>query len=226
MVLLETVEVKLEWSDLDRLTYHSRPELVRSPGVHVSDLLRQTALRQNLYTEEDRQDDMPLRILLGLAFEESAARLYPTMHWQPGEVEHGGLAGSPDGLSILAQFDLPNNAAVDEFKYTGKSMRRKGAPTQPNYTVLLEDLKDIREEWIWMHQGMSYVNLLRRMRIGYDRMNLCRFHICWKYGAYVRPFTEIYMRYLVQFSEPELAGNWALLQLNKKHVESGGKVWR
>jgi hypothetical protein len=44
---------------------------------------------------------------------------------------------------------------------------------------------------------------------------LCRFHICWKYGNYTKPFTEKYVRYLVEFDDAELRGNWAMLQTYK-----------
>lgn len=222
MRVLETVEIQPEWSDLDNLTYHARPEPVRSPGVHVSDVLRHVAIQGRMYTEEDRADEMPLRILLGLAFEEMAARLYEDMWWQPGEMSWDGIAGSPDGITQIVyeaeeMIGLPDRRGhyaawcVDEFKYTGKSQRVKGGKA--------DELKDIRTEWMWMQQGMSYVNLLRRAYgKRYARLNKCRFHICWKYGAYVRPMQEVYMRYLVEFLEPELLGNWALLMTSKNEV--------
>jgi hypothetical protein len=200
--VLEVVEVQTQWSDLANLTYHERHEMTRNPGVHVSDVLRYVAIKHKTYTEEDRDDDMPLRVLLGLAFEEAAARLYAGMIWQPGQVEVDGVTGSPDGLSVLDE-----GGAVDEFKYTGKSQRVKGGNA--------DELKDIRTEWMWMQQGMSYCNLLRRSKKVFAGMKLCRFHICWKYGNYCFPLTETYVRYLIEFTEPELAGNWAMLQAYK-----------
>lgn len=168
-----------------------------------------------MYTEEDRKDDMPLRVLLGLAFEESAARLYPKMHWQPGQIEWDGVIGSPDGISPIP-FSDPQTHYIDEFKYTGKSQRVKGAKTQANGTVADKDLKDIRGEWLWMQQGMSYLNLLRLANVKYRKIRLARFHICWKYGPYAPfPYEERYMRYLVEFSDAELRGNWAMLQERK-----------
>jgi hypothetical protein len=207
MRVLEIVEVQLQWPDLENLTYHERPKMTRNPGVHVSDVLRHVAIKHKTYTEEDRDDDMPLRVLLGLAFEESAARLYAGMIWQPGQIEVDGVTGSPDGLSVLDVDGVGGMGAVDEFKYTGKSQRVKGGGA--------DELKDIRTEWSWMQQGMSYLNLLRRSKKVFAGMRLCRFHICWKYGNYVRPYAEKYMRYLVEFEEAELRGNWAMLQTYK-----------
>jgi hypothetical protein len=220
MKLLEVVEINLQWSDLDSLTYHSRQETKRSGGEHVSDVLkvlREYSIAKNMYTQEDREDDMPLRILLGLAFEESAARLYPLMNWQPGEAMSDDLIGSPDGLSVVEDF---NGICVDEFKYTGKSQRIKGRKPQPNGKLRAEDLKDIRQEWLWIQQGMAYINLLRRSE-GWEDLCMCRFHICWKMGDYTFPTTERYYRYLVQFEEAELRGNWAMMQAFRK--ELGGE---
>lgn len=238
MKVIEIVEVKPEWSDLNNLTYHPRPAtLARAPGIHVSGILKELALQQNLFTNEDRDDEMPLRILLGLGFEEAAARLYPTMMWQPGELVFNGIAGNPDGLDTVPSTwvipfantkayhqyiqDWPTALCVDEFKYTGKSQRVKGTKPQPDGTFRPEDLKDIRTEWMWMQQGMSYINLYRKTNNTFahiQKLNLCRFHICWKFGTYTYPQSEVYMRYLVEFTEAELNGNWAMLMAFK-----GGK---
>jgi hypothetical protein len=227
MTVLDITEVRLEWSDLNRLTYHPRPEMIRSGSEeqHVSHVLKSIAQQQKRWTKEDELDDMPLRILLGLAFEEAAARLYKHMIWQPGEIEFDGLIGSPDGISILngiptrsEQVALSQVAlvCVDEFKYSGKSQRIKGRKPQPDGNLRSEDLKDIRTEWLWMQQCQTYINLLRRrFPKEYKNLNLGRFHICWKYGAYVFPMLEVYYRYLVQFTEEELAGNWAMMQAFK-----------
>lgn len=218
MKVLQTTEVRLEWADLANLTYHARNSAARSTGnVHVSDVLRRVTRKLKLYTDEDREDDMPLRILLGLAFEESAARLYSGMWWQPGEfvLDDGigcAVVGSPDGIEELPCFQYdPNNPTewyVHEFKYTGKSMRVKGGKA--------DQLKDIRTEWFWMHQGMSYVNMLRARGLKSSR---CWFHICWKFGVYGEwPQTERYYKYLVEFDDRDLEGNLIMLNTHKDDV--------
>lgn len=242
MEVLEQVDIKLEWSDLANLTYHPRQDEMRQAGItHVSDVIRHVAIQHGQFTNEDREDEMPLRILLGLAFEEAAARLYRDMHWQPGQLEWDGVVGSPDGSTIIPYphvvpwttdnpFPLPQGywvggaPCVDEFKYTGKSQRIKGAKTRADGQVDPNDLKDIRTEWTWMQQGMAYVNLFRRVLPDlYEaaKMCLCRYHICWKYGDYRFPLTERYVRYLVRFTEAELRGNWAMLQAHKKDILNG-----
>ena len=234
MTVLDITEVRLEWSDLNHLTYHPRPEMIRSGSEeqHVSHVLKSIAQQQKRWTKEDELDDMPLRILLGLAFEEAAARLYRKMIWQPGEIEFDGLIGSPDGISLVEHLYytttpwstekppkdswIGGRPCVDEFKYSGKSQRIKGCKPRPDGNLRSEDLKDIRTEWLWMQQCQTYINLLRRrFPKEYKNLNLGRFHICWKYGAYVFPMLEVYYRYLVQFTEEELAGNWAMMQAFK-----------
>ena len=209
MKVLDIAEVSFNWDDLNNLTYHPRPEARRSGGLHVSDVLKYIALKLNMFKDADREDGMPLRILLGLGFEEQAARLYRGMKWQPGELELDRVYMSPDGLSFLPGLGY----CVEEFKYTGKSMRVKGGRA--------DELKDIRSEWMWMQQGMAYINGYRRRvnrasAANDTEMNLARFHICWKFGVYGEyPQTERYRRYLVKFTDAELKGNWDMILKHK-----------
>lgn len=210
MKVLDVTEVKLEWSDLRTMTRHPEPEPSRSAGVHVSGVLKYVAKELAMFTAEDQDDEMPLRILLGLAFEEMAARLYPEMHWQPGEISRDGVIGSPDGLSYLPEYGF---MCVDEFKFTGKSQRVKGGKDG--------ELKDIRSEWLWMQQCQSYLNLYRGHGV---EMRHARLHICWKYGVYGEwPLTERYYRYLVEYEEAELDRNWAMMIKYKGAVEPEGR---
>lgn len=220
MKVLEAVEVKLEWHDLENLTFHRRRDTqVRVAGVHVGQVLRHIAIASKMYSEEDREDEMPLRMFLGLAFEEMAARLYKDMIWQPGEFEADGVSGNPDGVTLI-EVEGSGAVCVDEFKYTGKSQRIKGAKPKPDGSFLSKDLKDIRTEWLWMQQVMAYINLLRRSDDDeYADMCLGRFHICWKFGTYTFPMQEKYVRYLVRFDEDDLAMNWDMVQGHKGEVE-------
>jgi len=211
MKVLSQVEVKLEWSDLDAMVFHERTNGARSEGVHVSGILKHIALKMNMFKEEDRQDEFPLRMLLGMGFEEQAARLYENVWWQPGEYalfegeEGGAVYGWPDGLEAIEEEEreerLPSTDwIVHEFKYTGKSMRGR---------------EDIRGEWLWMQQVMAYVNMLRARGL---KSNKGMFHICWKYGDYKYPLTERYVRYLVEFEEKELEGNLKMLRAHRSEV--------
>ena len=200
MKILSQVEVKLEWSDLNAMVFHERTNGARSSGVHMSGILRHIALRMNMFKEEDRQDEFPLRMLLKMGFEEQAARLYENVWWQPGEYalfenEDIPVYGWPDGLE-----EDGDEWILHEFKYTGKSMRGR---------------EDIRGEWLWMQQVMAYVNMLRARGL---KSNKGMFHICWKYGDYKYPLTERYVRYLVEFEEKELEGNLKMLRAHRAEV--------
>ena len=206
MKVLSQVEVRLEWSDLDAMVFHERTNGARSEGVHVSAILKHIALKMNMFKEEDKQDEFPLRMLLGMGFEEQAARLYEDVWWQPGEYalfegeEGGTVYGWPDGISEDPNVD--DTWMIHEFKYTGKSLRGR---------------EDIRCEWLWMQQAMSYANMLKQR--GYN-CSLAMFHICWKYGDYKYPLTERYVRYLVEFEEKELEGNLKMLRAHRGEVVS------
>jgi len=198
MKLIDQVEVKLEFADMERLMTQRKPleRQERSEGVHVSHVLRYLAKKFNMYSTEDESDEMPLRMMLGLAFEEYASRLYPNLWWQQGEYERDGIYGNPDGIDEYGY--------IHEFKYSGKSIRVKGGTS--------EQWRDIRSEWLWMHQAMAYLNMMQA------DTNVAVFHICWKYGAYNWPMIERYFRYLVEFTEEELEGNWKMITGHMKEV--------
>jgi len=219
MKVLSQVEVKLEWTDLSRMVYHDLNTSPRSKGIHVSGILKHIALKMNMFKEEDKQDELPLRMLLGMGFEEQAARLYENVWWQPGEYalfegdgEGVPVYGWPDGLENHADGieDYPESDYLGflgdgewidhEFKYTGKSMKGR---------------EDIRGEWLWMQQVMAYVNMLRAKGLN---SNKGMFHVCWKYGNYKYPLTERYIRYLVEFEEKELEGNLKMLRAHRSEV--------
>src|SRR6266571_1050494 len=111
MTLLDTTEVFIELSDIER-RIRPKPDSEwtakpRSKGVHVSDILQYAWYGSS--SDEDRErkkkeadedlEILPLRMALGLAWEEWVAGLYPEMEWQPGEFEKDGIIGSPDGIA-------------------------------------------------------------------------------------------------------------------------------
>ncbi len=215
MQILETVNVEFEFKDLLGRVSHPEPvPTPRSSGYHVSGILRAVALKSGILVplakadsaqqvvtgvgstskagELDVDDDeMPLRMALGMASEHWIVGMYPDMVWQPGEQQDDNIYGSIDGLSVgPASTDMNR---VEEFKLTWKSCRR---PFNSN--------------WLWLRQGMAYCHL-------WDT-DLCRFHIIYVNGNY-RPPAPIYIRYLVRFSPAEIKGCWGLLKRNKHLAE-------
>jgi hypothetical protein len=210
MKLLEQTEIKLEWFDLNKLHPHPYPQHKRSKGLHLTDILRKIAIRNNMLTEEDRTDEAPLRVFLGMCWEAGCVRLYPDMKWQPGEVSRDGVAGSPDGESTLTLAsghdqagggDIYRELAVEEFKYTAKSIRKKGGKP--------DELKDIGGEWLWMMQVKGYLAMHP------SRPTLARLHVCWARGNYQWPMEERYVRYLIRFTQEEIEGCWAMVKKNR-----------
>lgn len=197
MKVLDVTEVRLEWSDLSAMTHHPEPQPHRSPGVHVSGVLRYVAKELAMWGKEDADDEMPLRILLGLGFEQQASRLYEGMTWQPGEVERDGIIGSPDGISLI-----DDELVIEEFKYSGKSLRVKGGKEG--------EYKNILTEWMWIQQISSYCAL----HDGQPRLG--RLHVCWKYGAYSYPLIERYFRYLIGLTDEDVERTWMMLQKYKE----------
>lgn len=223
MLLLEATEIKLEWTDVQSLHIHPDPPPYETEGIHVSSILRHCAIKTHQFTSEDQEDEMPVRVLIGIGWEWGCARLYPEMLWQPGAVRRNGIVGHPDGLSLLSgEFHvlvrsglgrwvrtgktvvLDGEAVVEEFKYTAKSHRVKGAKA--------DQLKDIRDEWMWTQQTASYCNMHEM------QPRFARFHVCWARGPYTHPMMECYMRYLIQYEPHELEGNWMMIENHRDEV--------
>lgn len=205
MTVLEETEIQLQWSDLDSLVTHQWPDPVRSPGVHVSSIIRHIATKSGLYTFEAQQDDMGLRVLIGMGWEAMCVRLYEQVLWQPGELECDEVYLSPDGLGRSGDND---DWCIDEFKYTGLSRRVKGGKEKQH--------KRITDMLMWMWQVMSYCYAMERT---YEvPVRYARLHVCWSRGDYSYPQVEQYVRYLVRFEEEELQRNWNMLMENKEEV--------
>lgn len=204
MKLLEVKEIQLTWTDIPQLHRHPWQESERSPGVHVSSIIKHIALKMNMYSDEDRTDDMPLRVLVGMGFETMCAQLYKDMQWQPGEFTADGITGSPDGVEILT-----DGLGLHEFKYTAKSIRVKGARA--------EELKDIRAEWLWMTQVKAYLYLLSEHYR--EKVRQVCFHTCWAMGNYTKhTLDERYFKYTLEAEDAEVEKNWEMLLAHKDDV--------
>lgn len=200
MKVIERTECRFVWKDLANLTYHPEPKRKRSSGVHVSQVIKHIAIKLGKLTEHDKDDEMPLIVLLGMAWEHYAARLYKDIVWQPGELKFQSIVGSPDGYSA----DKDERPLIEEFKYTTKSMRHR----HDNFI----------EEWMWMSQGMAYLKQRRSKETRPALGSLVRYHVCWGMADYVKPIKPCYMRYVVQFSDQEIDTNWGLIQRYRDQV--------
>jgi hypothetical protein len=156
---------------------------------------------------------MPLRMMFGMFFEEGMAGLYPDMNWQPGEMQKDGVFGTPDGISIIqAQGNgSASNASnvkrvddyiyvLDEFKLTWKSEWNYGKE------------KFLGGNWLWMGQAKGYLAMAQDA--GYPISHV-RFHIGWVNGDYRPPQPKV-IRYLVKFSDSEVANFWSNVILKNR----------
>jgi hypothetical protein len=218
--LIERAEVSLEWLDASNLYDHPYQKHKRSTDrEHVSEIIRRIAIQSNLLTDSDRDDDMPTCVLLGMGWEMACAKLYPTMEWQPGEVERDGIAGSPDGESILDDSVWALGSAcikladagelmIDEFKYTKKSCRKPGGGP--------DDYKDLADDWLWATQVKAYCAMHEL------QPRLVRFHVLWARGNYDYKgggVKERYIRYLYRLDDQEVERNWQMI-LKHRSAES------
>lgn len=203
-------------------TYSKHPP--RSPGVHVSDLIRSIAVRTGVLKSETvkvgrRTETLtesiqpstgagpdPVLFALGLAWECWAAGLYPEMVWQPSEVKRDGISMSADGLTLDYEMSRQQGvrSVVEEFKATRKSAHVSGSP------------RPIEGEWMWLAQVKSYC-------LGWDT-DQARLHVLYINGNY--RFGEPdgapqYVRYDLAFTQRELSDNWELLLREKARPEFG-----
>lgn len=172
----------------------------RSPCVHVSQILREIALKIGVLKAEEKDEDLECIILgnsgiegeegrlcrmaLGMAWEDWVLPDVPGLVHQPGEMVVDGIALTPDGIAWNKQ-----GVVVHEVKVTWKSMNR-----------------GIEREWLWWTQLKAYCHAAGTV---YGVM-----HVFWVMGDY-RGSGPRYMVYEAEFDKGELEGTWEVI---KKHA--------
>lgn len=175
----------------------------RSPGLHMSDLIRAAAIDAGLFEADDVLAELPQgqkfpqpainRMCAGLAWEEWLARRYAgKITFHPGEVVLDGVAGSPDGVQIGWNGLL----YIHEFKFTWKSTNK---PTT--------------RCWYWVSQIQAYLLAAQTMGWQIGGAYLHTYHVMGDY----RGSGPVYRVMYLEFAQTELAENWAaLLQYKDK----------
>lgn len=136
--------------DLSQLVLSSEQSQERTPGVHVSGVLRH--IREQLGEPSDfSEDDLGKFAVVGRLWEaQLAAAMFPPPRYQRvGEIELDGIIGSPDCYDF-------EDIAVGEFKVTWRSAKR--------------DIHEFRYYW---RQIKSYCHMLEC-----QRAFLVVFYIC------------------------------------------------
>jgi len=197
-ILISETEVKLERADLDRRIVLARDvdpttglivPPARRPGLHLSGLLKYIAevSKVTARLQEIADEEYPLRWLMGHAVEEFLASLYPLMVWQPGEVVDPVIM-NPDGVSF-EELDGPNEQVIEEFKHN-RSKRYDGR-------------EFLTKKWLFKHQGMGYC-------LGYGA-RFVRWHV-----LYSMEWPDpVYVKYLYQFTDEDLAGMRRIVDSNR-----------
>jgi len=195
--LISKSPIVIEWQDILGRAKHVKPKTanIRSSGIHLSGVNKYVLTKLGYLSPDDLTDEMPLRMAVGMAWEDWAVGLWPDMIWQPGEWERDGVFGTPDGYSPGAV--LTDRPMVEEFKATWKSRYTYG--TDENL------LGEKGKLWMWQLMGNCYAM----------NCNHARLHILWVNGDY-RPPCPAYVTYLIEFSAVELKQYWRnIILLNK-----------
>lgn len=194
--LLEEKQISLDWSDITSRVKHKKQHDSnhRAPGVHLSGILRAVLIATGVLTpiDDEQMEEFPLRMALGMAWEDWAVGLWPDMTWQPGEVYESGVAMNPDGLTRTRKIEQ-----LEEFKATWCSRRTYG--------------KDVTQHKYWMWQLAGYLHAMQMTR--------ARLHVLWVCGDYKQgPPSPMYVTYLVEFTKAELLKFWKKVVLTNKDI--------
>lgn len=198
--LISETDVKLERIDMMRRIELKRDvssqgwitERQRTPGLHLSGLLKYVAVKSRISArlQEIEDEEMPLRWALGHAWEEFAASLEPEMVWQPYEALTPVVMNC-DGICFPEdQTDRTCPMLIKEYKFN-RAKKYSGT-----------DL--IRKKWLWMCQGQGYC-------IGYGASR-----VEWNVLSVMEWPDPVWTKYLVEFDQTELDAIANMIEINRE----------
>lgn len=185
------------------------PAGYRTPGVHISSVIRNIAYENRILKPEQIEDfslvevvgrqedwwnalppDVKLKIAMGLAWEEWYMPKLTGVNFHPGEIRLDDIYMTPDGESIDFLYSLMGTYehALHECKLTYKSTKTVG---------------DLASQWMWLAQTKAYAKGTGT-RIVYVHVNFA----CGDYTYPIRPKLKVWK---VTFTQLELDDNWALM---------------
>jgi len=174
---------------LSDLVLSSEQVAVRSPGIHVSSIIRH--IKKSIGKEKENgfsNDDLNAFATVGRLFEAqlAMATFQPPRYERIGEIECDGIIGSPDAIDT-------QEWSVQEYKANFSSANR----------VIETD----RPEYFWQIKAYCYM-------MGMCRASLFVFYV----GGNWRPPVPILRGWDLLFSPAELEDNWKMLKLNAKEL--------
>lgn len=212
---------------------YSSGGLVRSPGVHVSGLIRAMAIDYGILdrkwvpedfdlldiTEDGTEsgewwasldEDSQVRMAIGMAWENWYLPRIPSITHQPGELYLDGIYLTVDGesrdmlVTQRSRRDL-HRVAVHEVKTTSKSINTTGHLAEPN-----------PKNWMWLTQCKAYCKA-RGTRLLY-------IHILYLFGDYSYPMRPKLHVWRLEFTEQEIEDAWGLLRDTLRRYRATGRV--
>lgn len=218
---------------VDPVIPYAGGDSVRSPGIHVSGVIRAMAVDYGIldrkWVPEDfdllditedgtdasawwatLDDDSRTRMAIGIAWEQWYLPRIPNVTHQPGELYLNGVYLNIDGESrslLLTQRHRRTLGmmAVHEVKTTAKSINTTGHLAEPN-----------PKNWMWLTQGKAYCKA-RGTRILY-------IHILYLYGDYSYPMRPKLHVWRIEFEQWEIDDAWSLILDNLQRYRDSGRV--
>lgn len=187
----------------DALPLDLIPPMKRSPGKHVSEILRRICIDRGMYEESTEIDQT--RLVLGQAFEKAILEWrrarFPNRYVQIGEMCLDGIYGNMDDLDIIER-------EVSECKCTWRSAF---AADKCDLDTVPGPDHPIRGPQYWKDwaQVMAYCKMsssVLKTPIYKGRLMLCHVQ-----GDY-REFKVVYREWTKTFSQTELNNNWLMIK--------------
>jgi hypothetical protein len=178
----------------------------RTPGVHVSSVIRQLALKKGyLKFEQFRAEELSLvelnqaiwwaklspvdrlRMSIGLAWEEWYLRQIPGVIKHPGEMCVDGIYMTHDGeaLDLIAHQEHQYRVALHEVKATYKSTKTVG---------------NLLSQWMWLAQTKCYCKGLETC--------LAYLHVLFLCGDYKYPIQPQLRCWQIEYDPYEIESQW------------------
>jgi len=194
-----------------------KPEIPRSVGVHVSNIIRCIAVETGILRQEVAEDLKLIdireftdpvqitRILIGMAWDQFYIPIILGglgVKDHPRELEVDGIYMSPDGESldvIFTDHQARVVPVVHEVKTTYKSIN----------TVVRGG--DLTSQWMWLAQIKAYCRALNT--------RLAVLHVLFLCGDYSYPISPKNLCWEIEFTQEEIDSNWNLMTEYRDYKE-------
>ena len=193
----------------------------RSPGVHLSGVLKVLANQHGLwdqYPEEEEIDylitNTPahqtgsvaalMRVAVGYAWEEWLSKRIPGLLYHPGEFELDGVIGTPDGICVVEPESGSGSVILHEIKATWMKSTKPVTEGTKLY-------------WLW--ECMGYLAMLSKaFQVQCTRAVLHPLYVNGNYGEWG---TRCQYRPLeITFTWEEIMANWGNVLVNKEKAKA------